>query len=258
MTRIRLIHWKPAEVEEDAIKLGKAGFVVELEPFSNKIMERDRQNPPDALLIDLSRIPSQGRDLAIAYRTYKGTRRCPIIFLGGDPEKVTAIQQILPDATYTSWTGAEEAISNAIKNPLVDPILPASRMQGYAGTPLPKKLGIKKNSIVALIGAPAGFDRQLGNLPRGVMIRGSARGRSDLTLWFITQQKELHQRIDKMCERATNGGLWIVWPKVASGVPSDLTQNIVRQTGLDAGLVDFKIAAIDETWSGLRFTIRKK
>ena len=131
-------------------------------------------------------------------------------------------------------------------------------MQGYAGTPLPKKLGIKENSVVSLVGAPDGIKDTLGDLPDGVQIKTSIRGKSDITLWFITHEAQLDQRIDKMSERASGGGLWIIWPKKASGMPSDLTQNVVRQTGLDSGLVDFKIASIDETWSGLRFTIREK
>jgi CheY-like chemotaxis protein len=258
MSRIRYINWKPEEASELVETLQEAGYDVDLKPFSNQILQSDRANPPDAILIDLGRIPSQGRDLAISYRTYKDTRHCPILFLGGDQKKVDEIRRILPDAFYTSVSKVVDAITDAIENPLKDPIVPASRMQGYVGTPLPKKLGIKENSIVALIGAPEGFAKLLGDSPAGVQIRTSARGRSDITLWFITHQKELHKKILQMGERASNGGLWIIWPKKASGRSSDLTQNIVRQTGLDSGLVDFKIASVDETWSGLRFTIRKK
>jgi hypothetical protein len=258
MHRIRYIHWKPESALESVKALKDANFEVEFETFSNQVINFDRENPPDAIVIDLNRIPSQGRDLALAYRTYKDTRHCPIVFVGGDSKKVIEIQKILPDATFTSDAEINNAIMDAIANPVEDPIVPASRMEGYAGAPLPKKLGIKADTIVALVGAPAGFGEKLGTMPDGVKVRTSARGRSDLTLWFITRQKELNNRIEKMFERANNGGLWIVWPKKASGMASDLNQNIVRQTGLDAGLVDFKIASIDETWSGLRFTIRKK
>jgi hypothetical protein len=256
--RIRFIHWKPSEAEERVSLLDMTGFEVEFEPFSNEVMQVDRKSPPEVLVIDLNRLPSQGRDLGIAYRTYKGTRGCSIVFVGGDPRKVDAIRKILPDAIYTTWLKIEDAVNLAISNPTIDPVIPSSRMQGYAGTPLPKKLGIKKDTVVALIGAPEGFENTLGEIPSGVRLRKNARGNSELTLWFITTQKEIIQRIGKMGLRAGNGGLWIIWPKKASGLSSDLTQNVVRQTGLDAGLVDFKIASIDDTWSGLRFTIRKK
>jgi CheY-like chemotaxis protein len=258
MPRIRFIHWKPSEAENLVNKLKTAGFNVEFEPFSNKIMQADRETPPDVIVIDLNRIPSQGRDLGITYRTYKGTRLCPIVFVGGDPKKVADIRTILPDAHYATWSNINEAIDLAISTPSLDPVVPDSRMQGYAGAPLTKKLGIKEDSVVALVDAPEGFEKTLGVLPSGVRLRKSARGKSDLTLWFITTQKGLQKRIGKMGTRAGNGGLWIIWPKKASGLSSDLTQNVVRQTGLDAGLVDFKIASIDDTWSGLRFTIRKK
>lgn len=255
--RIRLIHWKPSEAEGHVQQLKSAGFSVEFEPFTNKVLNADRAAPPDVIVIDLDRIPSQGRDLGIAYRTYKDTRKCPIVFVGGDPAKVKRVREILPDAHYTSWSEIAEAIEQAISEPLLDPVVPQSRMQGYAGAPLPKKLGVKANSVIALVHAPDGFESLLADLPEGAQLRKSLRGKSDLTLWFVTRRSELERRIEKMVSRSKNGGLWIIWPKQASGVDSDLTQNIVRRTGLAAGMVDFKIAAIDETWSGLRFSFRK-
>lgn len=257
MKKIRLIHWKPAEAEELVKVLRAVSFEVDYEAFSNKVMQADRQSPPDAIVIDLTRLPSQGRDIGIAYRTYKATRHTPIVFVGGKSEKVADVRKILPDATFSSWSEIQDTLNLAISHPPKDPVVPASRMQGYAGTPLPKKLGISINAVVALIGAPDDFETTLGELAHGVRLRKSARRKSDLTLWFITTQKELHQRIEKMGMRAGSGGLWIIWPKKASKVDSDLTQNIVRQTGLDSGLVDFKICSVDETWSGLRFTQRK-
>ncbi|MCK5646662.1 MAG: hypothetical protein KAH97_07765 [Anaerolineales bacterium] len=257
MNKIRLIHWKPAEAEELVKVLRALGFEVDYEAFSNKVMQADRQSTPDAIVIDLTRLPSQGRDVGIAYRTYKATRLTPIVFVGGKSEKVADVRKILPDATFSNWSEIQNTLNSAISQPPKDPVVPDSRMQGYAGTPLPKKLGISENAVIALVGAPDGFEATLGKLASGVRLKKSARGKSDLTLWFITSQKELHQRIEKMGMRAGGGGLWIIWPKKASKLKSDLTQNIVRQTGLDSGLVDFKICSIDETWSGLRFTQRK-
>lgn len=257
MRRIRLIHWKPAEAGELVKVLRAVGFEVDYEAFSNKVMHADRQSPPAAIAIDINRLPSQGRDVGIAYRTYKATRHTPIVFVGGDPKKVADIRRILPDAFFSIWSEIQDTLNLAISQPPKDPVVPHSRMQGYAGTPLPKKLGITENAVIALIGAPDDFETTLGVLAPGVCLRKNARGKSDLTLWFIQTQKELHQRIEKMGMRAGGGGLWVIWPKKASKLKSDLTQNIVRQTGLDSGLVDFKICSVDETWSGLRFTQRK-
>jgi hypothetical protein len=128
---------------------------------------------------------------------------------------------------------------------------------GYSGTPLPRKLGIKPESRLALLGAPDGFDETLGELPPGVSVRRSARGPLDVIVAFFSQRSELERRLPtliKALERA--GGLWIAWPKRASGLPTDLGDGVVRELGLAAGLVDNKVCAIDGTWSGLRFVYR--
>ena len=133
--------------------------------------------------------------------------------------------------------------------------LPA--VAGYSGTPLPQKLGIKPGARLALLNAPEDFDRTLGDLPEGVSVRSRARGPFDVIVHFSDHERELRRRFDALA-RALDpaGGLWIAWPKRASGVPTDLSDGVVREIGLAAGLVDNKVCAIDETWSGLRFVIR--
>ena len=133
-----------------------------------------------------------------------------------------------------------------------------TRTAGYSGTPLPKKLGIKEEARLALVGAvPAGFDRTLGRLPAGVEVRRQARGRSDVIVCFVTRRAELARRFAAL-KRALDpdGGLWIAWPKRASGVATDMTEDVVREIALPGGLVDNKVCAIDETWSGLRLVYR--
>jgi len=122
---------------------------------------------------------------------------------------------------------------------------------------LAKKLGIKANSVVALVRAPKGFERTLKDLPKGVMVRRGVGGRRNLTVWFTKSRRNLERCITRRVSVADNGGLWIVWPKKTSGMGSDLSESIVRAVGLAEGLVDFKVCAIDATWSGLRFTRRK-
>ena len=133
----------------------------------------------------------------------------------------------------------------------------ATRAAGYSGTPLPKKLGILAGRSVRLRGAPEGFEATLGELPDGVTLRRTGRAAADITLWFTRSGAELERGIANLAPAAAGGGLWILWPKKASGVATDLSENVVRETGLAAGLVDFKVAAIDATWSGLRFSIAK-
>jgi hypothetical protein len=127
---------------------------------------------------------------------------------------------------------------------------------GYSGTPLPKKLGIKEGSRVALIGAPPGFE--LGDLPESATLRRGASGAADLTLWFVRSQKELLGGVQKMALRSAKSGLWIVWAKQTSPLAGDVSETEVRGAGLAAGMVDFKICAVDQDWSGLRFNLRDR
>jgi len=128
---------------------------------------------------------------------------------------------------------------------------------GYSGTPLPKKLGIRPSARLGLLGAPEGFEATLGSLPEGVRVGRRARGPLDLVVAFFVERAALERRLPAL--RAgldPAGGLWIAWPKRTSGVPTDLSENIVRELGLAAGLVDNKVCAIDDVWSGLRFVYR--
>lgn len=132
-------------------------------------------------------------------------------------------------------------------------------MAGYSGTPLPKKLGIKEKHRVALVNAPSDFAATLGALPTGAEVVKHARAPLDVIVFFTKNENELWKRFGALAAKlAPAGGLWIGWPKKASGVATDLHENIVRQIGLEAGLVDNKVCAIDEIWSGLRFVIRVK
>jgi hypothetical protein len=136
-------------------------------------------------------------------------------------------------------------------------VAPESKPAGYSGTPLPKKLGIREGSVVALLGAPPGFERTLGALPAGVTLTRAARARAVLTLWFVTRRADLVRRAAAMAVRSEESGLWIIWPKQSSALAGDVTESAVRDAGLAAGMVDFKVCAVDATWSGLRFSRRK-
>lgn len=129
-------------------------------------------------------------------------------------------------------------------------------MAGYSGTPLAKKLGIREGSRVALLSAPGGFAKTL-ELPSGVQVKSDARGKHDVMVFFVTRKSELTRRFATLARALEpDGGLWIAWPKKASGVATDLSENPIRDVGITNGLVDNKVAAIDDTWSGLRFVYR--
>jgi len=129
---------------------------------------------------------------------------------------------------------------------------------GYSGTPLPQKLGIKPGHVVALPGAPDGFQTvTLGELPDGVTVRDQARGSLDVIVFFTTRRSELARRVKRLADLvAPDGAVWIAWPKQASQLATDITEDTIRDVALPLGLVDNKVCAIDETWSGLAFVRR--
>ncbi len=130
---------------------------------------------------------------------------------------------------------------------------------GYSGTPLPKKLGIKPGHRVALVDAPEGFEGTLGALPDDATLHRGLRGSRDfdVIVLFSKEKSTLPKRFARAVSRLDeDGGLWVAWPKRASGVETSLGDGIVRSTGLATGLVDNKVCAIDEIWSGLRFVVR--
>ena len=256
--RVQLIHWNAAEARERIETLRSAGYEVAYElPIGLGLLREMRSDPPSAIVIDLTRLPSHGRDVGLAFRQRKATRQVPLVFVGGDPEKVAGIKKILPDAVFTGWSQVRSSLKRATAHPPENPVVPKSLLEGYSGTPLPKKLGIKADSAVTLVGAPKDFRKTLGKLPDGVTLGDQARGRCDLILWFIRSRQDLDRGMKRMAAAANHGPMWIVWPKKASGVTTDLSQQDVRETGLAAGLVDYKICAIDATWSGLLFRRRK-
>ena len=132
-------------------------------------------------------------------------------------------------------------------------------MVGYSGTPLARKLGIKEDARVALLGAPDGFEAELEPLPAGVRVLRRLAPALDVALLFVTERRELERRFPAVARSITPaGGFWMAWPKRASKVPTDLTEDVLREVGLPQGLVDNKVCAVTEVWSGLRFVWRRE
>lgn len=130
---------------------------------------------------------------------------------------------------------------------------------GYSGTPLPRKLGLKPGMLVAWPGAPDHFSGLLGELPDGVRVKQRATAPLDLAVVFVTRRADLARRLPGLrAAIAPDGAVWAAWPKRASGVVTDMTEDVVRELAFPLGLVDVKVCAIDETWSGLRLVIRKE
>lgn len=132
-------------------------------------------------------------------------------------------------------------------------------MAGYSSTPLPKKLGIKEGSRIALVNAPKDFQRELGELPHNAEIVKRVIKPLDIVLLFVLTERALLRDFEKLAAKlVSNGMIWVAWPKKSSGVTTDLNFERVQRIGLDAGLVDVKICAVDDVWSGLKFVYRLK
>lgn len=132
-------------------------------------------------------------------------------------------------------------------------------MAGYSGTPLPKKLGIKEQFRVTFVGLPADVKAELGDALVGCSVVKDGREPLDFAMVFAKTQAELKREFLRLTRcLALSGMLWIAWPKKTSGVATDMNENDVRRMGLDAGLVDVKVCAVSEVWSGLKFVRRVK
>ena len=245
-----LAHSGPAESTR-AEELSALGYRVVGGPWSSPVIIRKKVELPCAVVIDLSRSPSTGRDIAVAMRSHRALVNVPFILVEGEPDKIATIKKLLPDAIATTWPRIGATLVKARAKP------PSGGKQlsvfaAYEGKTLAEKLGIKPGTIVASVNSPRSFAATLGTLPDGAKIH---RGKSsrDLTLWFVRTNDELRDRIVAMKPHAASGRLWIIWRKGAE----TLNQNIIRKAALDSGLVDFRISRIDDEWSGLRFTIRK-
>lgn len=256
MANLRLIHWNGPEGRERQLRLASLGHHVEFDavdgPGFSKVL---RRSMPDAYVIDLSRLPSGGRMIGMWLRTNKGTRHVPIVFVDGDPAKVKKVRELLPDATYTSWPRLNAAIAKALANPRKSPVVPPSAI--YTGRSTADKLGVKADMRVCVVGAPPRFVESLVRPSTNVTFTARPTPECDLFLAFARSQRDLFAHFTTLEKAVTRQTLWIAWPKKASQVKSDLDGNLVRQTGLAGGWVDFKVCSLDDTWSGLAFKRRK-
>jgi len=254
-----LVHWNEAECLERQQKLegyGHEVFAHWRQDGGGDLTRRLSRRPPDAVVIDLGRLPSHGRSVATWLREKKALRRIPIVCVPGDPDKTSRMKQAFPDAVYASWSRMKASLAKAIANPPKDPVVP--KAPDYSGTPLPKKLGVKAGAVLAVQRPPHDWAETLGELPQGATQKRGLRGERDVVVLFCRALSEL--RADWPAAEAClaeGGGLWVAWPKKSSGQTTDLSDAVVRAFGLDQGLVDNKVCAIDATWSGLRFSRRK-
>jgi hypothetical protein len=220
---------------------------------------RLRDDAPAAIVFDLDRRPSLARDLATAILASKSTCHIPFVFARSVGEKMERIRAELPDALFTTWDEIGVALVSAIENPPVTVVRPEGHMQRYAGSSLAKKLGVKPGMNVALLGSPPeSFEESVAHRMEDAEMDRRVTPQTGMILWFVRSNVEIDMAAaDAARWLARDRQVWIVYPKRAGRYKVDFTQNDVRAAGIAAGLVDYKICAVDEDWSGLKFARRK-
>jgi CheY-like chemotaxis protein len=258
LKRIVLVHWREPEARARLAELRTAGYeAIWFGRPGPGAMKTFRDPAPAAVVIDLSRLPSHGREVATALRHTRSTRHLPLVFAGGDPEKVAKLRDWIPDAVYTEWKTVRSALKKAVATAPASPVVVPAMMERYGDSPLGKKLGIKAGATVCLVDAPSSLERSLGELPEGVTLCEGLCRAGALTLWFVADAATFARELKRMAAASRQAPLWICYPKQASGSSGGLTQALVREESLAAGMVDYKVCSVDARWTGLLFRARQ-
>jgi hypothetical protein len=244
-----VISWSPDPAEAVTHLRPLAERVDVVAPKGPPELKKLADDPPDAVVIDLDRRPSEGLVIGIELRRRPATRHTPQVFAGGEPDKVERVRAILTDARYSDWDGIATQLRTAIERPPADPVVPDA-MAAYAGATLEQKLGLAGSGTVRLIGAP----KELG---KKMAAARQTDGAAELVILCVRTPAELEDELSGAMDAVIEGGsLWVAWPKGGKGARGDVTQLLVRERGMAAGWVDYKVASLDETWSALRFCRR--
>ena len=256
MQRVRVIHWRSAKAQPLIQAVRSSGFAPEYDsdPNGSTIARTIRASPPDAVVIDLSCLPAQGREFAVWLRNRQATRTVPIVFFGGDPVKIEQVKAVLPDAFYANAANLAPALKSACAGPLSNPVVPPDAMERYKNKTAAQKLGIAPSSTVAVMDAPRDYLTVLGDLPDGAEILEDPSAVQNVTLWFIRDSEAMRQALRRMRAIAARTKLWIVWPK---GSANKFREGPIRATALENGLVDYKICSVNRQWSGILFARMK-
>jgi len=259
MPLVRLLCWDPHTASAKAKLLKSAGVRVDASPFTDdsRIISVMAELNPAAIVFDLDKLPSLSRNFASMLRTSKAARHIPLLFAGGEAEKVARVRRDMPDVTRVPWPKAAAALTKILKSPASPrkQIVPAHIL---AGAPLHTKLGITKPMRVALLDAPEGFTESLGDLPAGVVLTNAIHPEIQLALCFVRSQEGLHATLDMLTARLPErASVWVIHPKIKSRYRVDFNQNHVRNAALKAGLVDYKVCSVDADWSALKFAWRR-
>jgi hypothetical protein len=240
--------------------LREAGFKVDGSRLNtSRLIGTIKEHTPAAIVIDLDRLPSHGRAVAAALRSSASTRGIPIVFAGGIEQKIAAAREELPDAIFAPWKTIVTAIRRALKTQLANPAKPRTYMERYTGAGLARKLGLQTAIPCALIGAPEGFEEAIEGLPQDFAFQSRIAAGTKLVIWFVRTSAEMVFAAERASFHMPVGAsVWIVYPKRSGSLRCDFVATDVRESALSVGLVDYKICAVDDDWTGMKFARRKK
>jgi len=208
-----------------------------------------RSSAPDAIVIDLTRMPSYGRAVGGLIREQKSIRHIPLVFLEGDPEKTKLVRKVLPDAFFAPFLKLGAMIEKAIREAPKDPVAPR-----HTAVPLAGKLRVQDGSVVALRSAPDGF---LEKLPAIRVTRKIAD--AEMIFCFVKSMAALARELQTIGPDLEPGQtFWVIWPKQSGKLASDVTMPRISAMCVEAGLSGYKLCAVDEVWSGLALTRKRK
>ena len=259
---MRLICWKEADAARHAAELRRAGYRVIADPLENPggAVRYFRELNPDAVVIDLDRLPSHGRELGMSLRASKSTCHLPLIFVGGVAEKIDPIRAAIPGAVFAAWDDVVAAIERAMSQPL-EPRLTSRELPRPTGPgSLERKLDIKAQTHFAIV-APSGdaswLSELLASVPDGAVTQHRIDSSTTLALFVVSTRRDLaHAFTLARKSLPTDASFWIIHPKQTSLLASDFNQDDVREAGLGHGFVDYKVCAVDKDWSALKFARR--
>jgi CheY-like chemotaxis protein len=261
VSTVRLVSTNADAAQLRTRELKALGFKVEARPLSEcgGVVGHFRDLAPDAVVLDLDRLPSHGREVATMLRDSRSTRHLPLVFAGGAHDKVERIRTELPDAIFIPWNLIGDAIKTAIARPPANPVKARSHADKSAATPLLQKLGIKPAMQVALLGGFDGFEDLLCDLPEGAALSKRFSADTRLGLYIVCSERELADAFDHAAARLPEAAsFWIIYPKQSKRAKTSFNENGVRETGLANAFVDYKVCSVNAEWSGLKFSRRRK
>jgi hypothetical protein len=251
--RVGLVHWKAEEARPLIERLERAGYDVHYGDEKKPLRVSElKKLDPWAAVVDLTRLPSQGKYWAAELRE-SSLRHLPILFVDGDAQRVERVRAAIPDAEYVS---VDELVAALMKvEPVAHPVQPERMMASTRSAAL--KMGVKASTRVGVYDAPRGYAKVIGELPSGAVLEESPAEIAPVSVWFVRDAEAYLAGLRAMKKIAAKSKLWVVYPKQKKGATQGITQFTLREAAIEIGLVDYKICRVDETWTGMAFAVKK-